>query len=87
MLSTHEQPSFALKPSECSTTESTFSGNANEGGRVRSTESAAGHPKSFHQNTHKRLLPGTTHRHSEMTFACLCHSDTLFAQVNEKLCI
>lgn len=82
MLSTREQPSFASNLSECSTTESTFSGNANEEAMVHSTESAAGHPESFHQNTHKRLLPGTTHRNSEMTFACLCYSNILFAQVN-----
>lgn len=71
MLSTREQPSFALNPFECSVTESTFNGNANEGARVHSTDSAAGHPQSFHQNTHKRLLPGNTHSNSGMTFACL----------------
>lgn len=60
MLSTHEQSGFASKPSERCATESAFSGNANEGARLRSTESAVGHPKSFHQNTHRRLLPGTT---------------------------
>lgn len=73
MLSTHKQSSFASKPSKSCATESTFSGNANEGARVRCTESAVGHPKSCHQNTHWRLLPGTTHKNSEMTLACFCY--------------